>query len=143
MEYVGFWERLCATLIDTVLQFVIVIPLTYALYGRLYSPSRSVFMGPADLLINLVLPVIAVIGLWARFGATPGKMAMAAKIVDAKTGLPLTVQACVLRYLGYVLSAIPFGLGFIWIALDPRKQGWHDKLAHSVVIRPFAPDNAL
>ena len=100
-------------------------------------------MGPVDVMINLVLPVVAAICMWLRFGATLGKMAMAAQVVNADTGMPLTVRACVLRFLGYVLSAIPLGLGFIWIGLDGRKQGWHDKLANSVVvIRPLPPENA-
>jgi uncharacterized RDD family membrane protein YckC len=39
------------------------------------------------------------------------------------------------RYLGYFVSTIPFGLGLFWIGWDKRKQGWHDKLAGTVVIR--------
>ncbi len=39
------------------------------------------------------------------------------------------------RYLGYFASTIPLCLGFLWIAFDKRKQGWHDKLAGTVVIR--------
>jgi uncharacterized RDD family membrane protein YckC len=37
--------------------------------------------------------------------------------------------------LGYYVSAIPFGLGLLWVGIDPKKQGWHDKLAGTVVIR--------
>ena len=40
-----------------------------------------------------------------------------------------------IRYLGYYVSAIPFGLGLLWVAFDPRKQGWHDKMAGTVVVR--------
>jgi uncharacterized RDD family membrane protein YckC len=40
------------------------------------------------------------------------------------------------RYLGYFVSAIPLFLGLIWVGIDGRKQGWHDKLAGTVVIRP-------
>jgi len=39
------------------------------------------------------------------------------------------------RYIGYFVSVIPFGLGFIWIAFDSKKQGFHDKLAGTVVVR--------
>jgi uncharacterized RDD family membrane protein YckC len=39
------------------------------------------------------------------------------------------------RYLGYYDSTIPFLLGLMWVGIDKRKQGWHDKLAGTVVIR--------
>jgi uncharacterized RDD family membrane protein YckC len=56
-------------------------------------------------------------------------------IVDADTlGKPATGRL-VLRYLGYYLSTIVLLLGFIWIAFDSRKQGLHDKIANTVVIR--------
>lgn len=136
LEYVGFWARACATIIDVILQLVIVIPITYAIYGRLSSPVGAFVMGPADLFVNYILPAVAVIALWVRYGATPGKMAMSARVVDADTGEPLTIPASLLRYIGYIISTVPLGLGFFWIGLDRKKQGWHDKLANSVVVRP-------
>ena len=138
LEYVGFWARAGASLIDVILQLVIVIPLTFVIYGRLrfMSPVGSFLMGPADVFVNYILPAVVVIAMWVRFGATPGKMALSAKVVDADTGEPLTIPASLLRYVGYFLSAIPFGSGFLWVGLDRKKQGWHDKLANSVVVRP-------
>jgi uncharacterized RDD family membrane protein YckC len=82
-----------------------------------------------------LLPAIAVVLFWVYRQATPGKMAIGAKIVDAKTlGKPSTGQL-IGRYLSYYLSTIVFLLGFIWVAFDARKQGWHDKLAGTLVIR--------
>jgi uncharacterized RDD family membrane protein YckC len=135
LEYVGFWARVGAACIDILLQLAITAPLTYAIYGH-YTSSGFNFMGPADLLINFVLPATAVIALWMRFGATPGKMALSARIVDADTGETLTAGMSLIRYLGYFVAMLPFFVGFIWIGFDRRKQGWHDKLANSVVIRP-------
>jgi uncharacterized RDD family membrane protein YckC len=67
--------------------------------------------------------------------ATPGKMAIGAKIVDAKTlGKPSTGQL-IGRYFAYYLSSIVLLLGFIWVGFDARKQGWHDKLAGTLVVR--------
>jgi uncharacterized RDD family membrane protein YckC len=63
-------------------------------------------------------------------------MVVSAKIVDAKTGGKPTTQQLVVRYLGYFVSTIPLGLGLLWVAFDPRKQGWHDKMAGTVVVRP-------
>ena len=49
-------------------------------------------------------------------------------------GVP-TLRQLVIRYLGYYVSTIPLGLGLIWVAFDARKQGWHDKMAGTVVVR--------
>jgi len=67
--------------------------------------------------------------------ATPGKMAIGARVVDATTGQAPSTRQLVIRYLGYYVSTIPLMLGLIWVAFDPRKQGWHDKLAGTVVVR--------
>jgi uncharacterized RDD family membrane protein YckC len=62
-------------------------------------------------------------------------MLIRARIVDADTGAaPSTVQL-VIRYLCYYLSILPLGLGLLWVGWDPRKQGWHDKIARTVVVR--------
>ncbi len=60
-----------------------------------------------------------------------------ARVVDAKSfGKPSTGQL-IGRYLGYYLSILGLGLGFFWIMWDKRKQGWHDKLAGTLVIREY------
>lgn len=136
LEYVGFWARLGASLIDSVLVLLICAPLATAIYGEDYWLSETFVHGPADILINWVLPAVAVLLFWTYRQATPGKMAIRARIVDARTGGQPTTRQLVIRYLGYYLSTLPLLLGFIWVAFDPRKQGWHDKLAHTVVVRP-------
>ena len=73
---------------------------------------------------------------WMYRQATPGKMVIRARIVDARNGGQPDTRQLVIRYLGYYVSTLPLLLGFVWVAFDPRKQGWHDKLAHTVVVRP-------
>ena len=73
--------------------------------------------------------------LAATLSTTPGKMAIGAIIVDARTGGKPSAGQCVKRCLSADLSALPFYLGFLWIAWDARKQGWHDKIAGTVAIR--------
>jgi uncharacterized RDD family membrane protein YckC len=136
LEYVGFWARLGASLIDSVLVLFICAPLATAIYGEQYWTSDQFLHGPADLLINWVLPAVAVVLFWMYRQATPGKMVIRARIVDARTGGQPDTRQLVIRYLGYYVSTLPLLLGFVWVAFDPRKQGWHDKLAHTVVVRP-------
>ncbi len=63
---------------------------------------------------------------------------MAAEIVDAATGGKPSSRQLVLRYVGYYVSTVPLFLGLIWVGLDSRKQGWHDKLAGTVVVSKAA-----
>ena len=77
----------------------------------------------------------AILVFWRLYGATPGKIAVALKIVDAETGKPPSTGRLVVRLLCYLLSALPLYLGFIWVAIDRRKQGWHDKIAGTVVVQ--------
>lgn len=135
-EYVGFWPRVWASVIDTIVM-VIVVGALLLIFGRKSSLTTLPTPGSlADLLINYLLPFVAVVALWVRYGATPGKQVIHARIVDATSGQPLGIGQSVLRYFGYFVSCIPLFAGFIWIAFDRRKQGWHDKLANTVVVRP-------
>jgi uncharacterized RDD family membrane protein YckC len=136
LEYVGFWPRVGAAAIDSLLIVFITLPLLTAVYGREYWQSEAWVRGPADVFINWVLPAVAVVLFWIYRQATPGKMAISARIVDAKTGARPTTGQLVVRYLGYYVAMIPLFAGIIWVAFDPRKQGWHDKLAGTVVVRP-------
>ena len=136
LEYVGFWPRVGAALIDTVLLLIVCAPLLTIVYGGSYWTSDAWLQGPADFLINWVLPAIAVIIFWIYRQATPGKIAIAARIVDAGTGGKPSTRQLVIRYLGYYVSMLPLMAGIVWVAFDPRKQGWHDKLAGTVVVRP-------
>ena len=134
-EYAGFWIRLGASLIDALLLMLITLPPLVAIYGWSYFDNDQFVAGTADFLISFVLPAIGTLLFWLNKQATPGKMAVSAKVVDAKTGKTMSVGQSIGRYLAYFASALPVGLGFIWVAFDSKKQGWHDKLAGTVVIR--------
>ena len=82
-----------------------------------------------------MLPAIAVIFFWVYKSATPGKMALKLSIVDEKSGLKPSIKQSIIRYLGYYISSIPLLLGIIWVGIDKRKQGWHDKMAGTVVVK--------
>lgn len=123
-------------MIDTLLVLAITLPMVVAIYGWKYFDAGSgLFAGPADFLISWILPAIAVIAFWFYRQATPGKSALSLRVLDADTGERLSLGQAVGRYLGYFASIIPLCIGLIWVAFDSRKQGWHDKLAGTVVVR--------
>jgi uncharacterized RDD family membrane protein YckC len=141
LEYVGFWPRVGASLIDTIILMCITYPLLYTVYGVEFFSKESLLPAPVEILINYVLPAILVTVLWIYKSATPGKMVIGATIVDAKTGGKPSTGQCIGRYLAYYLSLLPLGLGYFWVAWDSKKQAWHDKLAGTVVVRTKRGDS--
>lgn len=137
IEYAGFWARTGAALIDTLLILLITWPILIGIYGWSYfdSDQTGLIAGPADFLISWVAPAFVVIVFWIQKQATPGKMAVSARILDATTGEPASTGQLVGRYLAYFVSILPLCIGVFWVAFDRRKQGWHDKLAGTVVVR--------
>ncbi len=135
-EYAGFWVRFGATLIDSILFLMLTMPILYLIYGSYYFESENFILGGWDLLLNWIFPFVATVLFWVQRSATPGKIALKLKVVDAKTGEPLSTSKSIIRYLAYYVSTIPLCLGFIWVAFSGKKQGWHDMISNTVVIRP-------
>lgn len=151
IRYAGFWIRVVAALIDSFWVTLAIVPLLYWLYGSGYFTQISdnlqgmmnldlqepgpAFAGPGDFVVQYVVPAVAIVLFWIARQATPGKMLLSLKIVDAQTLGPISKGQAIGRYLGYYVSILGLCLGLLWVAFDPRKQGWHDKLARTVVIR--------
>lgn len=137
VEYAGFWIRTLATVIDSILIMIIAFPPLVYIYGWEYFDAEKTgfIAGQADFFISWILPAIVTIVFWIKKQATPGKMVVGVKIVDAVTGNTMSVGQAIGRYLAYFVSLLPLGLGFVWVAFDKKKQGWHDKLAGTVVVR--------
>jgi uncharacterized RDD family membrane protein YckC len=135
-RYAGFWIRVAASLIDTIWLIIITFPLLILIYGMGYFNEElgKPVPGIWDFIISYVLPAVVIIIFWKYRSATPGKMAVKVKIVDTNTGKQPSTGQFIGRYFAYFVSGIPLGLGFIWVAFDKRKRGWHDMLAGTVVI---------
>ena len=134
VQYGGFWARVVASLVDTLLIMLVVGPVLYSIYGETYFSAGDLSAGRWDFILNYIVPALVVVIFWIYKSATPGKMLMKLTIVDANTGGKPSNGQFIGRYFAYYLSALPFLLGFLWVAWDARKQGWHDKLAKTVVV---------
>lgn len=159
VRYAGFWLRFAAAVIDSILVSAIVGPLLLMAYGRGYfqpfidlrlgndedllanlvsfaaAMDQPMYSAPANYVISYLVPAIAIVLFWMARQATPGKMLLGMKIADAQTLGPPTRKQDIGRYLAYYVSILCLMLGFLWVAFDARKQGWHDKLAGTVVLR--------
>lgn len=84
-------------------------------------------------LVSVAFVIFYYLFFWTTAGRTPGKYLMGVRIV-LKNGGKLKLRHAVVRYAGYYLSGLAFGLGFLWILVDDRRRGWHDRLAGTLVI---------
>ena len=154
-RYGGFWRRLIAYLLDGILLGVLNVfvlepltgvivrspalaPLTYNLLrpvmnrmGSAVNASPTTTLG---MVLSFLLAGLYFVAFWTFIGRTPGMLLLGMKIVTGDGRRPGFVRSLI-RYIGYFVSAILFCLGFIWIGIDARKQGWHDKLAGTFVAR--------
>ena len=139
IQHAGFWRRFAAFCLDLLMVSTISTLLAIMLLGSetLISAQQAALSGDLDwrlLALEHGLPIVWAIGFWMLWMATPGKLLMDCYIVDAIHRGRASNKQLILRYLGYILSTLPLGLGFLWILFDRRKQGWHDKLAGTLVI---------
>ena len=137
---VGFGRRLVATIIDGLLLgfftflLALVIGFVALLLGMFtYNSGESAPVDSLIMISALILSVIYYVGSWTKSGQTLGKTLVGVKIVNTD-GSPVSGGKAFLRYIGYIISGIVVSLGFLWIAFDRKRQGWHDKIAGTYVI---------
>jgi uncharacterized RDD family membrane protein YckC len=138
-EYAGFLRRTLAFIVDTSLISLLTTLLAFGLFGTEYlqlsqQNSLKSLLDWRILTFKHVLPAIWIIGCWLLWMATPGKLLFDCQVVDAHSKTRAKPLQLIIRYLAYLLSAIPLGLGFFWIIFDKHNQGWHDKLSRTLVI---------
>lgn len=128
-EYAGFLDRLLATILDSIIIYLPIRIIENIIIFTTLKPISTI------ILFEIILPLIITIIFWTNKSATPGKLIMNMYIVDERTGQKIDTAQSIIRYIGYLPSAFIFGLGFIWIAVDQKNQGWHDKIAGTIVIK--------
>lgn len=150
LEYAGFWRRLGAFLIDAILLSILMrllFPLRGAGFDLWNLDSRWYFI-PLITLSNLFSSLATIaysVVFWTWRGQTPGKMLLNIKVLRGD-GSNITLGYALLRYLGYIVCGLTLGIGFLWIGFDARKQGLHDKIADTVVVKlpePASTQTAL
>ncbi len=150
-QFAGFWRRLVAYSIDGVIIGVVFIVLAIvaglAYFSGAMSGDSQVWMAKLTNLERLGSIGIVVSALYALLfiayftyfhglnGRTPGKKLLGLQVVSAD-GSPISFGIAFLRAVGYLVSSLLFTvpLGYIWVAFDKKKQGWHDKIAGTAVI---------
>lgn len=150
--YAGFVTRAVALMIDIVLITVAVLAIN-ALLGLPVSFFTGINLNncaqatglnavarAACTAVNLIWVGVALLAspiyfitLFATIGQTIGKAVMGVRIVRLD-GRAMTFKTGTVRWLGYFVSVITLGLGFFWVIVDSRRQGFHDRMANTSVI---------
>ena len=136
MHYAGFWVRVLALLLDGIVLGVITGALIPVM-GPQVEVREGVFtVNYGANAYGTLIGLAYFVGFWAWRGQTVGMIPFGMQVVGVADGKKIDVVRGLLRYVGIIISVIPLFLGLIWAAFDPRKQGWHDKIAGTVVVRP-------
>jgi len=139
-NYAGFISRLIAFGIDVAVITVTLILLTWLINTVLIlfgldelSAMETILKILLSSLFALLFSASYFIFFWTFASQTPGKTLMGLRIVTMGSQ-PLTFGRAVRRMMGYIVSIIAFFIGFLWILVDNRRQGWHDKIAGTFVV---------
>jgi uncharacterized RDD family membrane protein YckC len=147
-RYGGFWRRLVAYTIDKVILYFISLFLLLTAFLALgrggVSLSSIAATGNIPRGVGLIVIFYAIamsitdmiyfIWFHGSVGQTPGKMLLGLRVIQV-SGDDMTFGVAFLRWVGTLVSILFLSLGYLWIAIDGEKQGWHDKIAATLVIR--------
>ncbi len=126
-DLAGFWIRVWATVIDSLILFVSNLIILYLLHTTTSTLGGDV--------INWVVGAIFIIAFWVlNSGRTPGDMVAGLRVVR-EDGSPISLGIAIVRYIMLVIGSLALALGALWVIWDPQKQGWHDKAPGTLVVR--------
>jgi uncharacterized RDD family membrane protein YckC len=122
----GFWERMGAGFLDCVLIIIVVA----MVQGSFFFMLR-LMRGPS---FGFLVALAYFAGMWTWKGTTVGGIVLGLKVVR-QDDQPITFAVALVRALAGAFSIVVLFFGILWVAFDHDKQGWHDKIAGTVVLR--------
>lgn len=145
VQYAGFWWRLLAYLIDAAIMSIIFVPLGMVI-GVGMVVSGAVDNSGLASVANLGLNVFQLLAMWLYYAfcessswqGTIGKKALGIRVTDMN-GNRITFARATGRYFGMILSGMICFIGWLMIAFTEHKQGLHDMLAGTLVLKGGAP----
>jgi uncharacterized RDD family membrane protein YckC len=129
MEYAGFWRRVAAALIDGIL-VGIVSGIVTAIAGGISDDARVI----AQILLFVAAYVYYAGMESSAYQATVGKIALGIQVTDLD-GNRISFLRALGRNLAEILSALILLIGYIMVAFTAKKQGLHDMIAGTLVIK--------
>lgn len=144
VEFAGYGARILAYIIDGILLGIIITVLSLVLGAVLVGSTRDNEVGALGATaITIWVGVTILVGIlyfpyfWQQSGQTPGMRMFGIRVVRDRDGGPVGWGGAILRFIGYSINSIVFGLpiGWLWILFDSRRRGWHDLIGGTVVVK--------
>ena len=142
--YAGFWWRFLAYLIDAIILSVgyWLVALVFGFNGWLFLGTDYKYWAAAGVTLVVIYSVLSFIAPWlyyalmesSKFQGTIGKWALKMRVVDEE-GKQITFSRATGRYFAKILSSLTLGIGYIMVAFTERKQGLHDILARTLILK--------
>jgi uncharacterized RDD family membrane protein YckC len=161
--FVGFWRRFCAFLIDQLLLALPGSLVVIRLFSGLSANEIYAFLHPFDTffwrgqwvrdpqvitaldqnmwrvvdagVLILAIQILYYVVFWTSRGGTLGQRTLGIHVRTKRDLAQIGVGRACLRLCGWLISAGILFIGFSWVVIDARHQGWHDKIAGTVVVR--------
>jgi uncharacterized RDD family membrane protein YckC len=135
----GFWIRVVAAILDSFLLSAVQFALTFIITMSIDAMDMAALEDPAISFVIWLFGMTISLGYAVFFtgycGQTPGKMALRIKVVRTD-GDPMTYgRAAKREILGKFVSSLLLGIGYLMVAFDKQKQGLHDKIADTYVVK--------
>ena len=126
-EKIGFWVRVLAFIIDAIVTGIVGGIINGILFGGDATRGNG---------LSTLLGLAYVLYFWSSYGhgQTVGNRIMKIRVVKTD-GSELTLMDAFIRYIGLIISFFAIFIGVIWVAFDANKQGWHDKIANTYVVK--------
>ena len=137
-EYAGLLIRIAATIVDAVVLCILWTILVFPF--AIYFQSNYKYLSQQNDQLDAITNVVMLLGFWLYFAimessskqATLGKMALRLRVTDLQYQRISFLRASI-RLAMKIVSYVALFMGFIWIAFAPRKRGWHDLIAGTLV----------
>jgi len=151
IHVIGFGRRVAAALLDALLVLFGSTVLAFAVsvlfwFLSVFDSGNTLSFTNILIVMGLLFSLVYFVGSWAKTGQTIGKSTLNIQVVGAD-GMPVSWGRSLARYFGYIINVVAASIGFLWIVFDPKRQGWHDKIAGTYVVsgddEPFKDINAV
>ena len=146
MEKADFFIRFVAWFVDSIIIGVImwVVSLLVSLLLGAMIPENAqgggflAIFSALYLLMTVLMFIVMFLYFgyfWSKNGQSIGMKLLHIKVVKSDGSLPSFASAGLRGTIGYWISGLIFGLGYIWAAFDKEKQAWHDKIFGTFVVK--------
>jgi len=138
--YAGFWLRVGAAIIDGIIIWVVQTILTLLLFGAMSIDSQN--LSGYNVILLVIFYMIVLVLNWVYYAGmessarqgTSGKIAVGVKVTDLN-GDRIGFANATGRYFSKIISAIILFIGFLMVAFTEKKQGLHDQIAGTLVVK--------